>query len=74
MTVLIIYVLLVAAFETAVFAVGIAVDSMIPTGWNVIVAMIMFFGVLWLMWPVAVFITERWFVGSKDDSRAHASH
>ena len=60
MTVLIVYVLLVAIFEVVVFFVGVALDSVVPAGWNVIVAMVMFFSVLALVWPVAVYITERW--------------
>lgn len=73
MTVLIIYVLLVAVFEAVVFVAGIALDSVVPAGWNMIVAMAMFFSVLWIMWPIAVFITERWFGQASRDSRAHAA-
>jgi hypothetical protein len=61
MTVLIIYVLLVAIFEVVIVMVGLAVDSVVPPGWNVMVAVTMFFAVIWGMWPVAVYITERWF-------------
>ena len=60
MTVLIVYVLLVAIFEVVVFFAGVALDTMVPAGWNVIVAMLMFFSVLALAWPIAVFVTERW--------------
>jgi hypothetical protein len=72
MTVLVIYVLLVAVFEAIICMVGIALDKVVPSGWNIIVAMGLFFSVLALMWPVAVFITERFFVGEKSDSRAAA--
>ncbi len=72
MAVLVIYVLLVALFETIIFMAGIALDTVIPAGWNIIVAMAMFFGVLWAVWPLAVFVTERFFVGEKADSRAPA--
>jgi hypothetical protein len=61
MTVLVIYVLLVAIFEVVIVMVGLAVDSVVPAGWNVMVAVSMFFAVIWVMWPVAVYITERWF-------------
>jgi hypothetical protein len=64
MTVLTIYVVLVAIFEVIIVAVGLAVDSVVPAGWNVMVAVTMFFAVIWGMWPVAVYITERWFNGS----------
>jgi hypothetical protein len=61
MTVLVVYVLLVAVFEVFVVILGIAVDSIVPAGWNVVTAMVMFFAVIWGMWPVSVYITERWF-------------
>jgi hypothetical protein len=60
MTALVVYVLLVAVFQTIVFVVGVMLDTVVPAGWNVIVAMLMFFAVLAVMWPVAVYITERW--------------
>jgi hypothetical protein len=71
MTVLIVYVVLVAICEVAVFFAGVALDTVVPTGWNVIVAMTMFFAVLWLVWPVAVFITERWLTSAaaRDNTR-----
>jgi hypothetical protein len=61
MAVLIIYVLLVILSETIIIMVGLAADSVVPAGWNVILAMAMFFGAIGAMWPIAVFITERWF-------------
>ena len=61
MTVLIIYVSLVAFFEVVIVIVGLAVDSVVPAGWNVMTAVMMFFAVIWGMWPVSVYITERWF-------------
>jgi hypothetical protein len=74
MTVLVVYVVLVAIFETIVFLVGIAADSVIPSGWNVILAMVMFLAVLWIMWPAAVYITERWFNGpAKPAARVQTS-
>jgi hypothetical protein len=60
MTVLIVYVLLVSALEIGVFFVGIAIDKVVPDGVDMIIAMAMFFGVIWGTWPVAVYITERW--------------
>jgi hypothetical protein len=72
MTVLIVYVLLVAVLEIAVFFAGVALDSLVPTGWNVIVAMTMFFGVLALAWPVAVYVTEHWLSGAAKDNTRRA--
>lgn len=65
MTLLIVYVLLVAIAEAVVFALGIAMDTVVPPGWNIVVAMAMFFGVIWLMWPISVFVTERWLIPAK---------
>ena len=65
MTVLIVYVLLVAIFEVVVFFVGVALDAVLPAGWNVIAAMVMFFSVLALVWPIAVYITERWLISEE---------
>jgi hypothetical protein len=72
MTVLVVYVLLVAILEVVVFYAGVALDSVVPSGWNVIVAMTMFFAVLALVWPVSVYITERWLspAAAKDNTRA----
>jgi hypothetical protein len=62
MIVMIIYVLLVAVGQVVAFFVGQIVDSMIPPAWSLIVAMVLFFSVIAAMWPVAVWITEKWFV------------
>jgi antibiotic biosynthesis monooxygenase (ABM) superfamily enzyme len=72
MTLLVVYVILVAIAETTVFAVGIALDSIVPAGWNLILAMVMFFGVIWVMWPISVFVTERWLMPamSRRDGRS----
>jgi hypothetical protein len=70
MTILIVYVLLVALFEGIVCFVGMAIDTIVPSGWNLIVAISMFFIVLAVMWPVSVYITERWLTSPdalKDD-------
>jgi hypothetical protein len=72
MTVLIVYVLLVAFFEIMICFIGIAVDSVVPSGWNLIVAMAMFFAVLAVMWPVAVYITERWLAPADSTKPDHA--
>jgi hypothetical protein len=72
MTVLIVYVVLVAILETAIFFAGTALDTVVPAGWNVIVAMTMFFAVLALVWPVAVYVTETWLTpnAAKDARRS----
>ena len=70
MTVLIVYVLLVTVFEIGVFFLGVAIDQVVPSGWNLLIAMAMFFGVIALMWPVAVFITERWLMPAEAAKQA----
>ena len=62
MIVMIVYVVLVAIGEIAAFGVGQALDMVVPAAWSMIIAMALFFGVIWAMWPVAVWITEKWFV------------
>jgi hypothetical protein len=62
MVVMAVYVALVAISEVVVFFAGIALDKVVPDGWNLIVAMAMFFGVIWVMWPISVLLTERLFV------------
>jgi hypothetical protein len=61
MVVIIIYVLLVLVGEVVAVSLGIFLDKTVPAGWSIIVAMGLFFGVFAVMWPVAVFVTERWF-------------
>jgi hypothetical protein len=70
MTVLAVYVLLVALFETIICFVGIVVDSVVPSGWNLIIAMAMFFLVLGVMWPISVLITERWLMPAEHGKHA----
>ena len=65
MLVMIVYVVLVVIGETAAFIVCQALDSFIPSAWSMIIYMAAFFGVIWAMWPLAVFITERWFVSAR---------
>lgn len=64
MVVIAIYVLLVVLGQVVAVTLGIFLDKTVPSGWSIIVAMGLFFGVFALMWPVAVFITERWFSGA----------
>jgi hypothetical protein len=60
MAVLIVYAILVCTLEVGVFFIGLVIDRVVPDGLDLIIAMAMFFGVIWAMWPVAVFIVERW--------------
>jgi hypothetical protein len=62
MIVMIIYVVLVAVGQVVAFFVGQAIDPWLPSAWSLVVAMVLFFGVIAAMWPVAVWITEKWFV------------
>jgi hypothetical protein len=62
MIVMIVYVLLVAIGEVLAFFIARAFDSVVPSAWSMIFYMTLFFGVIWGVWPVAVWITERWFV------------
>ncbi len=69
MTVLIVYVVLVAVGEVAAFFVAQAFDTLVPAAWSMIFYMGLFFGVIWAAWPAAVFITEKWFVSPEKVSR-----
>ena len=69
MIVMIVYVLLVAVGEVVAFFICQAVDSFIPSAWSMIVYMAMFFGTIWAMWPLAVYVTERWL--TKSESVGH---
>ena len=62
MIVMIVCVLLVAVGEVAAFFVARAFDSLVPAAWSMIFYMALFFGVIWGAWPIAVRITEKWFV------------
>lgn len=62
MVVMIVYVVLVAIGEFAAFFIAQFFDAMIPAAWSMIFFMALFFSVIALMWPVAVWMTERWFV------------
>jgi hypothetical protein len=64
MTVIIVYVLLVGLGEVVAFFVARAFDSMVPAAWSMIFYMALFFGVIWVMWPIAVAITEKYLVRS----------
>ena len=65
MTVIIVYVLLVAIGEVIAFFLAQAFDTMVPAAWSMIFYMALFFGVIWGAWPIAVAITEKWLVRSE---------
>ena len=60
MRLLIAYVLLVVAGEFVAIQLGFYLDRAFPA-FSLPIALGLFFSVLGLMWPVAVYITERWF-------------
>ena len=62
MTVLIVYVLLVAVGQVLAFFLAQALDALVPAAWSMIFYMALFFGVIWAAWPLAVFVTEKWLV------------
>ena len=62
MLAIIIYVLLVVIGEVAAFFVAQAFDALVPPAWSMVFYMVLFFGVIACMWPVAVWVTEKWFV------------
>ena len=62
MTVIIVYIAVVAIGEVAAFFLAQAFDAMVPAAWSMIFYMALFFGVIWGAWPIAVFITEKWLI------------
>ena len=62
MTVIVVYVLLVAIGEVAAFFVAHGFDSLVPAAWSMVFYMGLFFGVIWGAWPLAVLVTEKWLV------------
>jgi hypothetical protein len=69
MIVMIVYIVLVAIGEVLAFFVAQAFDTLVPAAWSMIFYMGLFFGVIWAAWPLAVFITEKWFVTPEAVSR-----
>jgi hypothetical protein len=61
MQLLIVYVVIVVAGEFGVVMIGLFLDSALPS-FSLPLSLAMFFATLGLAWPVAVWITERWFV------------
>lgn len=61
MQLLIVYVLLVVAGVFVAAEIGFYLDNAMPS-LSLPISLGMFFAVLILMWPLAVYITERWLV------------
>jgi hypothetical protein len=61
MQLLIVYVLITVSGELGVVGVGLFLDRAVPS-FSLPLSLAMFFSVLGLTWPVAVWITEKWLV------------
>jgi len=61
MRLLMVYVAIVVVVEAIAVRLGFYLDRVSPT-FAVPMALALFFGVLWVGWPIAVYITERWLV------------
>lgn len=59
MQLILVYVVMAVIGEFIAFGLGRIVDQFVPA-WSMMIYMVMFFGVLWLAWPLSVFVTERW--------------
>lgn len=64
MWLMVVYVVLVVVGELIAVELGLYLDQMYPT-LAVPIALALFFGMLVLAFPPAVWITRRWFVESK---------
>jgi len=69
MTVIIVYIAVVAIGQVLAFFFAQAVDTIVPAAWSMIFYMALFFGVIWGAWPVAVFFTEKWLIKSDAPDR-----
>jgi hypothetical protein len=67
MLAIIVYVAVVVVGEAVAFGLGVLVDRIVPDAWSMIIYMIMFFGVIWGAWPLAVYITERWLMRTSEN-------
>jgi hypothetical protein len=61
MQLLIVYILLVVGGELIAVRIGFYLDTAMPS-LSLPIVLGMFFAILLLMWPLAVYITERWLV------------
>lgn len=67
MRLMLVYALLVIVGEIAAVELGLYLDAVVPS-FSLPIALALFFSVLVFMWPVAVFITERWLMGKETDA------
>ncbi len=65
MRLLIVYILLVVVGELITIKIGFYLDTAMPS-LSLPIVMGMAFAILFLMWPLAVYITERWLVSKTD--------
>ena len=72
MRLLIVYVLLVVAGNFIAVQIGFYLDKVAPT-FAIPIALGLFFTVLGVMCPLAVYVTERW-LGSKSDETLPKLH
>lgn len=68
MRLMLVYLVLVVVGEFAAVELGLYLDSVAPS-FSLPIALALFFSVLVMMWPVAVFITERWLMGKQADAK-----
>jgi len=66
---MVVYVLLVILGEIAAVQLGLYLDSAVPS-FSLPIALALFFSVLVVMWPIAVFITERWLMSKDSEAKA----
>ena len=69
MILMVVYVGLVVVAELIAFVIAQIVDPIVPATWSMLVFMGLFFGVLWLAWPLAVYITEKWLIPAEEAAR-----
>ncbi len=60
MAVMLVYILIAMFGEVLAFFAGAAIDPIVSDGWSMIIYMGLFFGVLYIAWPVAVRVTEKY--------------
>ncbi len=67
MRLMVVYALLVILGEIAAVELGLYLDGVLPS-LSLPIALALFFSVLVVMWPIAVFVTERWLLGKESDA------
>ena len=58
MHLIVVYLVLVVAGEICAFFIGRIFEQMLPQ-FSMLIFMAMFFGVMWLAWPLAVMLADR---------------